>query len=574
MIKKTRNRYLAAILAVCVALAGGAVVAAAAPGVTVSDENQLVAAVEQAGSKPLTITLASDIVTTKTLYIPGGTEITFASPEGSMHNIIGAFNSDVVVMRSKAILIIENIGITHKEGYSGRAVKFLGTLTINDGAIYGNTISGAFSSGAGIEGNGTLIMNGGAIYGNMCELDDRATGYQGGGINMIGKFTMNGGVIYGNFTYHNGGGVYISGAFTMNGGEIKNNTAYEDSLLHGNGGGVSVLGTFNMNGGSITDNAAKNGGGVHIRSVDPGVFYDGIISGNTASADGGGIYHESGEYKLDGGNISDNRARNGGGVAITGLFKMDGGVISNNNATENGGGVNIENIQGSAGCFHLNDGAINNNAAQYGGGVANASEFYMCGGIINANTARTDGGGVDHTVNVFSFDGGWIYGNRENDIKINQNANFNNNVVNENTGAIGNPPPEGATTPSIPGKYTPPRRPTEVSVVVNGTKLSFDQPPVIENGRTLVPLRAIFEALGATVGWNEDTQTVTAVRGDTTVTLQIGSIVMTKNNEDIFLDVPAKLVGERTMVPARAVAESFGAVVGWDEATLTVTITT
>jgi len=129
--------------------------------------------------------------------------------------------------------------------------------------------------------------------------------------------------------------------------------------------------------------------------------------------------------------------------------------------------------------------------------------------------------------------------------------------------------PSGSTTPPpAPAPHAP-----EIKVLVNGTALTFDQPPIIENGRTLVPLRAIFEALGATVEWEQSTQTVTAVRGDTTIILKIGDAFLTKDGARIALDVPGKLVGGRTLVPARAIAESFGAAVGWDQATRTVTIT-
>jgi len=120
---------------------------------------------------------------------------------------------------------------------------------------------------------------------------------------------------------------------------------------------------------------------------------------------------------------------------------------------------------------------------------------------------------------------------------------------------------------------TPPPPAQEIKVLVNGAAVTFDQPPIIENGRTLVPLRAIFEALGADVEWEHSTQTVTAVKDDITIVLKIGDAFLTKNGERIALDVPAKIVGGRTLVPARAVAESFGADVQWDQATRTVTIT-
>jgi len=132
-------------------------------------------------------------------------------------------------------------------------------------------------------------------------------------------------------------------------------------------------------------------------------------------------------------------------------------------------------------------------------------------------------------------------------------------------------PAASSDSPATPPTTPPPAQ--EIKVLVNGTALTFDQPPIIENGRTLVPLRAIFEALGATVDWSQSAQTVTAVKDDVTIVLKIGDAFLTKNGARIALDVPGKLVGGRTLVPARAIAESFGASVGWDQATRTVTIT-
>lgn len=103
-----------------------------------------------------------------------------------------------------------------------------------------------------------------------------------------------------------------------------------------------------------------------------------------------------------------------------------------------------------------------------------------------------------------------------------------------------------------------------ISVILNGTVLSFDQPPVIIDGRTLVPLRAIFEAMGATVDWVQATQSITSIKSETTIRLSIGSNVLYKNDMPIYLDVPAQIINDRTMVPVRAIAEAFGADVTWD----------
>ena len=111
-----------------------------------------------------------------------------------------------------------------------------------------------------------------------------------------------------------------------------------------------------------------------------------------------------------------------------------------------------------------------------------------------------------------------------------------------------------------------------IGVIVYGSKVKFDQEPFIEDGRTLVPLRAIFEALGATVEWDEKTSTVKANGNNVEIELQIGSKEMKVGNEVKILDVPAKIAGGRTMVPVRAISEAFGCNVEWDAETRTVIV--
>ena len=113
----------------------------------------------------------------------------------------------------------------------------------------------------------------------------------------------------------------------------------------------------------------------------------------------------------------------------------------------------------------------------------------------------------------------------------------------------------------------------KAEITTNGTAKALDVPAQIIDSRTMVPLRAIFEALGASVEWDDATKTVTSVKGDTTVKLTIGNAAITVNGADKALDVPAQIVDSRTLVPVRAIAESFGCDVAWDDATKTVTIT-
>jgi len=109
-------------------------------------------------------------------------------------------------------------------------------------------------------------------------------------------------------------------------------------------------------------------------------------------------------------------------------------------------------------------------------------------------------------------------------------------------------------------------------VLLDGEPLDFDVSPTIEQGRVLVPMRAIFEALGTDLDWDGPTQTVTATKDQTTVTLIIGSRTVYKTGAPIVLDVAPKIVNNRTLVPLRFVSEALGASVDWDAATQVVTI--
>ncbi len=110
-------------------------------------------------------------------------------------------------------------------------------------------------------------------------------------------------------------------------------------------------------------------------------------------------------------------------------------------------------------------------------------------------------------------------------------------------------------------------------VLLDGKEISFDVPPIVENGRTLVPLRAIFTALGAEVKWDNATQTITSIKGDTVVKLIIGGEAF-KNNNQVDLEVPAKIVDGRTLVPLRFVGESFDCKVNWVKDIQTIVLST
>jgi iron complex transport system substrate-binding protein len=104
--------------------------------------------------------------------------------------------------------------------------------------------------------------------------------------------------------------------------------------------------------------------------------------------------------------------------------------------------------------------------------------------------------------------------------------------------------------------------------------LEFDQPPTTINNHTMVPLRTIFESLGAEMKWDKNTSTITAIKGSTIIKLTIGSDVAYVNDQKIKLDTPPLVINNRTLVPTRFIGESLGAVVTWENASKTVRIET
>jgi hypothetical protein len=113
-----------------------------------------------------------------------------------------------------------------------------------------------------------------------------------------------------------------------------------------------------------------------------------------------------------------------------------------------------------------------------------------------------------------------------------------------------------------------------INVTLNGEPLYFDVNPQIINGRTMVPIRAIFEAMGANVKWDETTSTVIATRGSKTVQMTIGNPTIYINEISKIMDISPVIVDGRTLVPARFVAEAFDASVEWDGENNNVIITT
>ena len=114
-------------------------------------------------------------------------------------------------------------------------------------------------------------------------------------------------------------------------------------------------------------------------------------------------------------------------------------------------------------------------------------------------------------------------------------------------------------------------------MTINGADSEIDPgrgtAPVVQNDRTLVPIRAIIEAMGGTVNWDGDTQTALLEYNGDIITLTIGSTAAYFNDTENTLDAAPVVINDRTMLPIRFIAESFGFGVSWDQASQTVTVT-
>lgn len=111
-----------------------------------------------------------------------------------------------------------------------------------------------------------------------------------------------------------------------------------------------------------------------------------------------------------------------------------------------------------------------------------------------------------------------------------------------------------------------------ISVVIHGNHLYSDVSPIIINDRTLVPMSAIFNALGAQVYWDPTTQEIKGYRGSDEIILGIGNYQAVVNGTVVSLDTPPIIYNDRTMVPVSFIATSLGEPVHWDESTQTVFI--
>lgn len=113
---------------------------------------------------------------------------------------------------------------------------------------------------------------------------------------------------------------------------------------------------------------------------------------------------------------------------------------------------------------------------------------------------------------------------------------------------------------------------SDMKILLNGSALKYDQSYLVDNS-LFVPYRAFAETIGAEVGWDDATKSVTVVKGDSTIKLTIGSTRATVNGSDTTMVAAAQLIDSSTFVPVRFLSENFGITVDYNDATRTVSLT-
>jgi len=412
----------------------------------------------------LPIILFSEIAIDKSLTIMGN---------GAANTVFdGNLGSRVFTISNEAQVTISAVTMTRGSASdSGGAMSVSGnaTVVVEACVISNNTASGdnANQGGGGIYNNANLTLQNGTIV--MNNTAGGTSGSGGGILNDVGgSLTVSDCMISGNSASRAGGGIEdVSGdvtTVTITNVTITNNNT---GSAPGNGGGIHITGAGSMmiTGGAVSGNTASaeggglwNGAGTMTVS---GVTIDGNkASGNGADQGGGGIYNLSGTLVVESGtmitnNSCDGTSGSGGGVLIDAgaSAAFAGSTISGNSASRAGGG--IEDNSGDASVINVINMMITNNstgsAPGNGGGVhiTGGGNMRVVGGAVSGNTAAAEGGGLWNGSGEMIVNGVTIDDNKASGADANQGGgglyNLSGSLIIENSTMITNNTCDGAS---------------------------------------------------------------------------------------------------------------------------------
>jgi len=368
------------------------------------------------------IVLASSITINKNVTISGnGDEETVFSGNGTSR----------IFVVSNANVTINNVGFTDGSAAdNGGAIHSTNsTLTINGSAFTQNQAGGATAG----QGGGAIFAESGIVTVNTSTFtENEADGAAGsGGAILAGTgatLNVTGGTFTENSANRAGGAIEGTAGATIN---ITNTTITDNTTGSnpGNGGGLHITGMGNTNiiGGLVSNNSAAAEGGGLWNGAGTMVITGTVISENTASgagADqgGGGIYNLSGAVVINAeteitGNVADGAAGSGGGILndVGGSLTITSAIITENTSNRAGGG--IEDNSGTAGTVTMTDVTLNdnttNNSPGNGGGlhITGPGSVTIVGGTVSNNEAGAEGGGLWNGTGIMSIDGTVISNN-------------------------------------------------------------------------------------------------------------------------------------------------------------------
>lgn len=359
----------------------------------------------------------SGVANRGTFIMEGGLITENESPNGAGVTNLGTFTMEGGTISQNRAFSTTNVNASGRGGGVFNQAK--ATFVLNGGSIIGNTAEvggGVYNYGNTLKEaeRGNFTMEKGEISGNRAVYADGKAGRGGGVYNHGAVFTMKGGTISKNQAVANPPG---SGVHPPDPPSSKQPITTQPQ--DGYGGGVYNFGTvgnntnkiceikaaaFILQGGSISENEAELGGGGFYNQAGLVDYYHGQESDIPKGA----------TVEMKGGEVTQNTAKNGGGIHnADGLVAITAGMISENTASENGGGIySLRNTNSTHRDFFIVEQATiaNNKAGISGGGIYNGYQFVIAGATVRGNEAPA-GGGVTN-IQAFTFWSGEITGNK------------------------------------------------------------------------------------------------------------------------------------------------------------------
>ncbi len=315
------------------------------------------------------------------------------------------------------------------EIYADRAasVKNAVNVKMTKGTMQGNSArkGGGISITIAPSNSTAQVTIGGTGAGEIPEIKENSVSVNGGGIDMYyGSVTVNNGLFSKNTANSSGGAIaQEQGSINVNNGTFKENSAVRGGALYVNVGTFNVAKGLFSNNGTVNNAAtAKQGGAVYLATGTVNITDNVTFTENTVTEDGGAVYVAGGDFNVTGETtISKNSASNGGGICVSdGSVEIKSGLISENTSTFLGGGLYVVNSTATEKSIVFSGGRFVDNDAMSGGGIcASGNKSNSAGRLkltisasVEQNTA-VNGGGI-YLMNYadMTFGNGLIRGNR------------------------------------------------------------------------------------------------------------------------------------------------------------------